>query len=246
MFDWPYAAFIAHRGAGTLAPENTLAAFKLGYAKGYRSFECDVKLSRDGVIYLLHDAMLERTTSGVGAAGAASWLDMSQLDAGSWHSAAYAGEPVPTLANIAAFIRANACALNIEIKPCPGQAQATGTAVANAAAALWRGAAVQPLLSSFSGEALAAAQAAQPNLPRAHLFDAVPADWQVRLAQLACTAMVCNVQHLSDQQVRAVKSMGYRLAVYTCNDAAQAQRLLGLGVDSIVTDAVDWLVPGFL
>jgi glycerophosphoryl diester phosphodiesterase len=67
---WHYPRWIAHRGAGKLAPENTLAAFRLGAAHGWRAFECDVKLSADGVPFLLHDATLERTTSGQGTAGA--------------------------------------------------------------------------------------------------------------------------------------------------------------------------------
>src|SRR5690606_33654791 len=66
MTTWPYPLWIAHRGAGKLAPENTLAAFRLGAAYGYRAFECDVKLSADGVPFLLHDATLERTTDGQG------------------------------------------------------------------------------------------------------------------------------------------------------------------------------------
>ena len=66
---WPYPRWIAHRGAGKLAPENTLAAFRLGAQHGYRMFECDAKLSSDGVLFLLHDATLERTTNGHGAAG---------------------------------------------------------------------------------------------------------------------------------------------------------------------------------
>ena len=65
---WPYPRWIAHRGAGKLAPENTLAAFRLGAAHGFRAFECDVKLSADGVPFLLHDAELDRTTSGHGLA----------------------------------------------------------------------------------------------------------------------------------------------------------------------------------
>ena len=66
---WPYPRWIAHRGAGKLAPENTLAAFRLGAQHGYRMFECDAKLSADGVPFLLHDATLERTTNGQGRAG---------------------------------------------------------------------------------------------------------------------------------------------------------------------------------
>ena len=69
MNPWPYPRWVAHRGAGKLAPENTLAAFKLGAAHGYRMFECDAKLSADGVPFLMHDARLDRTTSGRGIGG---------------------------------------------------------------------------------------------------------------------------------------------------------------------------------
>ena len=69
MKAWPYPKWIAHRGAGKLAPENTLAAFELGAKHGYRMFECDAKLSRDGVVFLLHDEHLQRTTNGTGVAG---------------------------------------------------------------------------------------------------------------------------------------------------------------------------------
>ena len=120
MQAWPYPLWIAHRGAGQLAPENTLAAFRAGAAHGYRAFECDVKLSADGVPFLMHDATLERTTSGHGVGGDQPWHALSQLDAGSWHSRAYAGEPLPTLEALARWCIANGHFLNIEIKPTPG------------------------------------------------------------------------------------------------------------------------------
>src|SRR6185295_18645136 len=88
MAPWPFPLWIAHRGAGKLAPENTLAAFRLGASHGHTAFECDVKLSADGVLFLLHDDTLDRTTSGRGAAGPRPWAELSRLDAGSWHSAA--------------------------------------------------------------------------------------------------------------------------------------------------------------
>ena len=69
MAPWPYPLWIAHRGAGKLAPENTLAAFRVGASHGYRAFECDVKLSADGVPFLLHDTTLQRTTNAHGTAG---------------------------------------------------------------------------------------------------------------------------------------------------------------------------------
>src|SRR5690606_35198074 len=124
--DWPYPTHIAHCGAGKLAPENTLAAIRLGAAHGYSMFEFDVKLSGDGVLLLMHDARLERTTDGRGQVAAHSFAQIAQLDAGGWHSAAYAGEPVPTLAQVARWLISNRALANIEIKPCPGRAAETG------------------------------------------------------------------------------------------------------------------------
>ena len=76
---WPYPRWIAHRGAGKLAPENTLAAFRLGAQYGYRMFECDAKLSADGVPFLMHDATLQRTTNGRGTGGDLPWSDLAQI-----------------------------------------------------------------------------------------------------------------------------------------------------------------------
>jgi glycerophosphoryl diester phosphodiesterase len=179
----------AHRGAGKLAPENTLAAFREGYARGYRMIECDVKLSADGVAFLLHDATLERTTNGRGRADALAWRDLAQLDAGGWHSPRYAGEPLPTLTGVARWCRANAVMLNIEIKPTPGRERETGAAVALDAHALWRDAEIQPLLSSFSEEALDAARDAVPELARAWLSEELPNDWLERVLALECIAI---------------------------------------------------------
>ena len=77
----PWPLWIAHRGAGRLAPENTLAAFRIGAQHGYSAFECDVKLSADGVPFLLHDATLDRTTNARGAASERPWAELSRLDA---------------------------------------------------------------------------------------------------------------------------------------------------------------------
>jgi glycerophosphoryl diester phosphodiesterase len=70
---WPYPFWIAHRGAGTLTPENTLAAFERGARLGFAMFECDVQLSADGVPFLLHDLHLSRTTNGQGQAADQTW-----------------------------------------------------------------------------------------------------------------------------------------------------------------------------
>ena len=152
--DWPYPRWVAHRGAGKLAPENTLAAFRLGAEHGYRMFECDVKLSRDGVPFLLHDATLERTTDGRGAAGDLPWQRAGPARRRQLAFAALCGEPLASLENVARFCLRNGCLLNIEIKPTPGAERETGEIVAQQAARLWADAAVPPLLTSFQAESL--------------------------------------------------------------------------------------------
>ncbi len=241
MKPWPYPLWLAHRGAGRLAPENTLAAFRLGASFGYRAFECDVKLSQDGEAFLLHDDTLDRTTSGVGSPAAQDWAQLARLDAGAWHGPAYAAEPLPRLAQIATFCQANGCALNIEIKPCPGEEARTGAAVAREAARLWAGQALPPLLSSFKPEALAAARDAEPALPRALLLDELWAGWPDAAAALGVVAVITNWRLMERGLIEQLHDRGWRALVYTVNDAAVAQRLIDAGIDGLITDEVDRL-----
>ncbi|CAJ0860375.1 glycerophosphodiester phosphodiesterase [Ralstonia flatus] len=240
---WPYPRAIAHRGAGKLAPENTLAAFRHGASFGYRMFEFDVKLSGDGASVLLHDATLDRTTNGVGRLDALALGQIAQLDAGSWHSPAYAGEPVPTLAAIARYLRANGFLANIEIKPVPGAEWRTGAAVALDARTLWAGADVPPLLSSFSEDALAAAREAVPELPRALLLDKLPADWLDRLRALDCVALDANHRELTPEIIDEAHAAGFRVCCYTVNDLDRAHLLWNAGLDGLITDWVDRISP---
>ncbi|MGZ5182678.1 MAG: glycerophosphodiester phosphodiesterase [Ramlibacter sp.] len=240
---WPYPRWIAHRGAGKLAPENTLAAFRLGAAHGYRMFECDAKLSADGVVFLMHDTTLDRTTNASGVGGERPWAELAQLDAGGWHSRAHAGEPLATLENLARFCLANACLLNIEIKPTPGAEQRTGEAVAGLAARLWAGAGIPPLLTSFRPESLQGAMQAAPALPRGLLVDTLWDGWFDIARALHCVAVVANQVLWDDALVRQVHGAGMRCLSYTVNDEWSAQRLLALDTDGIITDRVDLFPP---
>jgi glycerophosphoryl diester phosphodiesterase len=240
---WPYPRWIAHRGAGKLAPENTLAAFRLGAQHGYRMAECDAKLSADDVVFLLHDATLERTTSGRGTAGHLPWNDLSQLDAGSWHSRQWAGEPLPTLAQLAAFCHANRLLLNIEIKPTPGTEARTGERVAAEAARLWDAREVPPLLTSFQADALDGARRAAPHLPRGLLLDTWTQGWFDTARSLDCVAIICNQNLWDAAAVQQVQGAGMRCLSYTVNDPWSAERLLQLGTDGIITDRVDLFPP---
>jgi len=255
---WPYPRWIAHRGAGTLAPENTLAAFRLGASFGYRMFECDVKLSRDGVPFLLHDDTLTRTAQPLhphaaaapqasAVAGDHPWHTLAQLDAGAWHSDTYAGEPLPMLAQIAHFCISNGYLLNIEIKPTVGTERPTGEVVAQHAARLWKGEAVPPLLTSFEIAALEGALATQPELPRGLLIHALEdqswTQWLGHATRLQCQAIVCNYDLWNAESIALAKAAGFRLLSYTVNDDAAAAQLQTWDTDGIITDRVGHFVP---
>lgn len=243
---WPYPKFIAHRGAGRFAPENTLAAMRLGAQHGFSMMEYDVKLTRDGVAVLLHDDGVERTSNGTGNAGDQTYNELSAIDFGSWHSREYAGEPIPTLTSIAAYTQANHIFSNIEIKPHTGAEEQTGTQVAQLAAALWTDPATVPLLSSFSEIALAAALKAAPHLPRALLIAReIPADWADRLSRLKCIALNTNNKYTTKQLIDNAHAQGYKIGVWTVNDPVRARELLGWGCDAIFTDEIKTITPSF-
>lgn len=249
---WPYPRWTAHRGAGPWAPENTLEAFRLGAAHGYRMFECDVKLSADGVPFLLHDTTLERTTNGTGPASDLAWSTLSELDAGSWHSPAFAGARLPSLEGILQHCLDHGLLLNIEIKPTPGQEAATGRAVAQLVHRCWRRAAppqglglglAPPLLTSFQTAALDSARRSAPHLPRGLLLQRFWPGWEARARQLGCVALVCHHPLWNAETVQLAHRRGWRALGYTVNDDATAARLLACGVDGLITDRVEHFAP---
>jgi glycerophosphoryl diester phosphodiesterase len=115
---------VGHRGASGDAPENTMAAFALALAQKADGIEFDVHLSRDGVPVVIHDARLERTTSGRGRVRDQTAAALARLDAGSWFNrrfpararARYAGARIPRLAEVLEWVRARRCAAFLEIK----------------------------------------------------------------------------------------------------------------------------------
>lgn len=244
MNQWPYPHIVAHRGGGKLAPENTLAAIDIGASFGHTMIEFDAKLSVDGQIFLLHDDTLERTTNGYGVAGNLSWEQLLEIDAGSWYSAEFVGERLPSLAEVAERCLRHGMMANIEIKPTTGLEIETGTLVALAARDLWVGQTL-PLLSSFSIESLAAAQKTVPELPRGLLLDEWHDDWLELTTELACVSIHLNHRLLDKQRVEMLKQARLKILVYTVNSPVRASRLLQWGVDAICTDRIDVIGPNF-
>ncbi|HUN92541.1 MAG TPA: glycerophosphodiester phosphodiesterase [Burkholderiaceae bacterium] len=257
---WPYPRVLAHRGGGTLAPENTLAAIRVGFEHGFTAIECDAMLAADRVPVLIHDPVLERTTSGRGEVAAAGSAEMAALDAGSWFAPRFAGEPVPTLAAAMDLCASMRIWMNIEIKPSPGREAETGAVVAGDVARRWRDGGAEPdassraaraglaragapLLSSFSTAALAAARRAAPRLPLGWLCEAPPDDWLARIRDLDVEALHCWHGALDERLARDVREAGYWLFCYTVNDAQRAAQLFAWGIDALCTDRLDVVRP---
>lgn len=91
---------VGHRGASALAPENTMASFKRALADGADIVELDVRVTADGVVIVMHDDTVDRTTDGSGGVSELTLEEIQGLDAGSWFHPRFAGEPVPTLAEV--------------------------------------------------------------------------------------------------------------------------------------------------
>lgn len=241
---WNFPRVFAHRGGGTLAPENTLAALRCGRAHRFMAVEFDVMLIGDGALVLMHDTELGRTVRGEGSLSRCTRARLAAADAGAWFSPDFAGEPVPSFAQAADFCLGHGIMMNAEIKPVPGTARECGRAVAVAAACA-RMPEGSVLLSSFSVEALDAAREAAPAVPRALLVEAVPEDWRERLGNVGAMALHAKAGLLQPAQADAVKAAGFGLMVYTVNDPAEARALFAIGVDAVCTDRLDVIGADF-
>jgi glycerophosphoryl diester phosphodiesterase len=248
---WPYPKVLAHRGGGTLAPENTIAALRCGLAYGYKAVEFDVMLSKDGIGVIMHDPDFGRTVAGEGNVARTPASDLVRKDAGAWFGPQFAGETVPLFTEYLDYCRSQGIWMNIEIKPVPGFEAETGRWVAQKTRARFSQelrageTAAVPLLSSFSMAALAAARDAAPEVPRACLFDTLPEDWRAQAGALDAVAVHTNQKHLSSELAQAVKAAGYGLFCYTVNTPERAAEILAWGVDGFCTDRIDLIGPGF-
>lgn len=244
---WPYSKVIAHRGGGTLSPENTLAAMQCGLDYGFAAVEFDVMLSKDGIPVLMHDPEFGRTIRGTGSVANSTVDELVKMDAGAWFSDQFIGEKVPTYVEVVRFCRAHGIWMNVEIKPAPGFEEETGRVVAEMTAAMFADVSVTdlshlPLFSSFEFPALMAAKQAAPHIPRGFLIDEITPDWRTQLQALGASALHTNHRHLTPSLAKEIKDAGLGLFCYTVNTPERAAEILSWGVDAFCTDRLD-LIP---
>jgi glycerophosphoryl diester phosphodiesterase len=237
------ARVIAHRGASGSAPENTLAAFRRAHELGARWVEFDVRLTADGRPVVFHDDHLDRTTDGGGPLAETPLAALGDLDAGQWFDPEFAGELVPTLEEVLDLLAEMDMGANIELKPKPGHDRETADISLSVARDLWPPEAPPLLISSFSDPALAVARDLAPQWPRGLLLGGLADDWMERAASVEAWSIHCDAELLNARGVAEVLDAGYRVMVYTVNDPGRAANLWDWGVDSIITDRPEVLLP---
>jgi glycerophosphoryl diester phosphodiesterase len=233
---------IGHRGASAYAPENTIASFDKALALGCRFIEFDVMCSADGEPFIIHDDNLKRTTNGKGEVGKVEATYLQSLDAGSWFSKHFKGEPLPHFKDVLKWLSFSQVQANIEIKPYPGTAEQTTTAVLSAIQRYWPTGTPLPLISSFEWDALALCSSIAPEMPLGLLLHEWDEQWLEKAKQLGCYSIHFNRKILTETRVKAVKAQGYVVCAYTVNRKRLANKLFQWGVDAVFSDYPDLLI----
>ncbi|MFC7579804.1 glycerophosphoryl diester phosphodiesterase [Schaalia naturae] len=231
----------AHRGASSLAPENTMAAFVKAMEVGARRFEFDVDIMGDGTLLVIHDQTLDRTTNGSGPYYDLGFSDLRRLDAGAWFSPAYRFERIPELADVVEFLnRYPQMGANLEIKPCRGGRDLRDRLVGSVAVAV--DALEDPsrlLVSSFDHDALTRFHAARPAVDLGWLMDRdgrPGPDWRSGASELGCRAVHPDDTGLTEAGVAEMTAAGFEVNVWTVDDPDRARELAGWGVAGVFTN----------
>jgi glycerophosphoryl diester phosphodiesterase len=223
----------AHRGASGAFPENTMMAFAEALAAGVRSIETDLSLLADGTFAVFHDAKLGRTVTGDAAIGSFNKAGLAGLDAGVWRGAAFAGQMVPSLAQVLAWQEKVGIGFNWEIKCHHDDYEAHSVALASGLAGVDP---AKTLISSFDAGCLGAVKKNVPHIARALIAEHLPDDWRDVADDLGLDGFHLNHKNLTSDQVEAVKLSGLAVRCYTVNLAEDIDRLKMLGVDMAMTD----------
>ena len=226
----------AHRGAATVAPENTLAAFQAAIDAGADMIEFDVRLSADGAVVVFHDSDFRRVANDPRSVLQTPLGDMRDIDVGSWFDPRFSRERIQTLAEALAFIDRRALAL-VELKPDAGNAEALLEATLREIRRDGYQDAV--VLASLSPELVRAARVAAPGA-RLALFANAALPGTARRTDFDILGL--NHLRVDAAAVRDARRRGYLLQVWTVNDPVRIARYMDLGVDDISTDVPELAV----
>jgi glycerophosphoryl diester phosphodiesterase len=233
---------IAHRGHSIAVPENTLEAYRRAIELGAEMIECDVNMTRDGELVMIHDWTLDRTTNGSGRVGEVTLDELTRLDAGSHLGPEFRGLRVPTTADTIELAREAGILMCFEVK---GETRANFKRVAEALVGMLseRGALEWAFMSSYDHDALAEARARVPDVLLApeRLPDDVPAEPQEAVRQataLGAPVLQNHWRYLTPQLVGALHARDVAVWAWPTTDEAEIEASHAAGVDGLMGDDV--------
>jgi glycerophosphoryl diester phosphodiesterase len=226
---------VAHRGASKIAPENTLAAFRLAAQQGARWLEFDVSLLGDETPVIHHDPTFDRCTDRKGPLTRLTASGLAGIDSGSWFGSRYAGEPVATLEQALDLINALNLSANLEMKPHDGAPDPIARAVAGALERRpWTRSRI--LVSSYDLDALAALRRLMPAQPLAVLWDEPPANWPEHLAALRAGSLHVWYEFLTLDILARARAEQVQVRVFTIDDPAVMEPFRSAGLTGVITN----------
>jgi glycerophosphoryl diester phosphodiesterase len=233
----PLPLVIAHRGASATAPENTIAAFERALTDGADAIQLDVHLSRDDHPVVIHDPTLERTTDGSGPVRGHTMRELKRLDAGAWRGPAFAGQRLQTLQEVLERFRGRT-RFWIELKGGPDLYPDVEERIVGLLEVydVIDGALVQ----TFDHAALARLRAFSRELSLGAVLARSPLDVE-RDVPSAASAVCPSAEILGAPEREAIRRSGRQCHVWTVNEPALMDRLVGWSVDGIITDRPDLL-----
>lgn len=221
---------MAHRGLSADAPENTLYAFSDAISVGADFIELDVQQTRDGVLVVMYDSNLKRTTGVNKDIWDVDYADIQNLDAGSWFDPAYANARIPTLEETLQFVDKRA-KLNIEIKPTKHGSDTLEQDVAELITRYQYTDACY--VTSFSYGSLKKVKEANPEIRTGYLMSVAYGQfYSLKYAD----AFSLNKVFVTSQVVNAAHQQGKQIFAWTVNGMSEVRSLCNLHVDSIITD----------
>lgn len=230
---------IAHRGASYLAPENTVASVRLGYALDADAVEVDIYLSADKRLMVIHDENTRRTAGGENLNIAHTHSDeLRKLEVGSWKDQQFRGEKIPFLEEVLAEVPKGK-KLVIELKSSAEAVSYLRQLIEES------GLQEQVVLISFDKEAIIRAKERMPALPAywlLHDYREHALEEAIRLVQEhGLEGLDVHYKLVDEAFMQQMAAAGLEVYVYTVNDPAEAKRLQELGVKGITTDRPRWL-----
>lgn len=226
----------AHRGARSLAPENTMRALKKSVGRS-DFIEIDVQLSCDGEAVIIHDETLERTTNLTKPqrVSALSLEELSKLDYGSWFDGK--SEPLLTLNNALKFIKENNLFLNIEIKDMHEYFSDDQVVITVVQSIKSHKLESQVLISSFRGEYLSMCKEVSSYIPTALLVDNKHPDNLIEyLKELKVDAYHMNDELVDSESIAQLRKEGFYVNVYTVSNLLRQKELFKMGVNGVFSD----------